>query len=129
MRNKEFDEYLTLFENSIIVAGVEIGMLGKSELVPSREGKLSRTPFGRKIGMRVENDFPLSIDYYGHMKKTTGFYEMLKEVGEAQVRMVECIVVHFASIKIEQIVEIQSDMVAGFPVFKKQMLRERGFKK
>ena len=128
MKKGEFVEYLGEFEIAVICKGVMDGVFGKKEMVPSRNGKLSRTPFGRLIGSKLEYSSPLAIDYYGHMKKSTGFYEMLAEA-DIQVRMIECDVVHFASLKIEDIVEISPELIAKFPVFKKQMLKRRGFKK
>ena len=128
MLKSEFAEYLGEFEIAVICKGVLNGMFGKKEMVPTRNGRLSRTPVGRLIGSNIKYSDPLAIDYYGHMKKSTGFYEMLTEI-KTQVRMIECNVVHFASIKIEEIVEISPGLVAKFPVFKKQMLKRRGFKK
>jgi len=128
MDTESFKSYLDLFELRVVCHGVVKEVFGKKEMVATRNGKLARTPFGRLIGSQLEFVNPLAIDYYGHLKKSTGFFDMLTEV-DSQVRMIECDVVHFASIKIEDIVEIDPGMVAKFPVFKKQMLKRRGFKK
>jgi hypothetical protein len=124
----DFKKYLKQFEIWIVVAGVRTGVFGQKEVIPARRGKLADTPFGRTIGLKFDSELPLAIDYYGHMKKSTGFFEMIAEV-DTQVRMIECPVVHFASIKLDDIVELSSTLISDFPVFKREMLRLRGFKK
>jgi hypothetical protein len=128
MNESDFKKYLNAFESQVICQGVVYGVLGQKELVATRNGKLSRTAFGRLIGNELNFDHPLAIDYYGFLKKSIGFKEMVRE-SEAQLRMIECVVVHFAAVKIEEIVEISPNLVAEFPVFKQQMLKRRGFKK
>jgi hypothetical protein len=123
-----FETYLRRFEQDVICEGVKRGVLGQKEMVAVRNGKLCKTEFGKLLGFELAFDCPLAIDYYGFMKKSTGFRAMLSET-RSQVRMIECDVVHFASVKMEDIVEIAPKLVAEFPVFKKQMLEKRGFKK
>jgi hypothetical protein len=127
MEREQFQSYLQRFEMDVICQGFLSGVFGKKEMVTTRNGKLVRTDFGKLVGSNFEFSHPLAIDYYGHTKKSTGFYAMLAEI-ETQVRMIECDVVHFASIKIEDVVEVGSELVARFPIFKKQMLKRRGFK-
>jgi len=123
----DFKKYLLQFEAQIIVVGVCRNVFGRSEVIPARRGKLAATSFGKIIGLEFPAKSPIAIDYYGHMKKSTGFFEMIAEV-DTQVRMIECSVVHFASIKLDDIVELSPELISDFPVFKREMLRLRGFK-
>ena len=127
-----FRSYLRKFEHDVIAAGVEKGLLGKDKLVPLRNGKLARSKFGKLIGVRIDSEIVFAVDYYGHMKKSRGLVNTANDTSaekEGQVRLLEAPVVHFASIKIEDIASLDVNMIALFPTFKQKMLIERGFKK
>jgi hypothetical protein len=125
-----FYGYLERFEKNIIIAGAQAGVLGKVEMVPVRPGKLSARPFGRLLGRYVKSDFPAVVDYYGYMKATLGFMtlvEKMTKIDNSQVKSLDMIVVHFASIRIEKVAALDKSLVSDFPWFKSELLRSRGF--
>jgi len=128
MDEGRFKEYLTEFEQKVIVQGVVNTILGRPEMVAVRNGKLSKTPYGRLVGGEIPTDVLMSIDYYGLTKRSTGFGAIVRDI-DGQVRILESQVVHFASIRIENVAELAPELVAEFPAFKQKLLRERGFKK
>ena len=133
MKEYKFGQYKLRFEATVI-HGATMKLLGKQKMVPVRKGKLSRTAFGKAVGDVINSHAVIVIDYYGHMKKSIGFIrnveEQIKKHEGMQVRMVESMVVHVASIKIEQLVKLTEDpqLVAFFPLFKADILKLRGFK-
>ena len=131
---KDFKKFLSVFEQVVILSGTGKGVLGRSELVPIRSGKLAKTHFGREMGEILLSKEIAVIDYYGHLKRSIGFMEKAAQVRSdlpgRQVRMVESSIVHFASIKIEVVASLTTDilLVAKFPEFKNYILALRGFK-
>ncbi len=128
MDQGRFKDYLTEFEEKVIVQGVEKNILGRPEMVAVRNGKLSKTPYGRLVGGVISTDVLMAIDYYGLTKKSLGFSAIVRDI-DGQVRILESQVVHFASIRIENVAELATELVAEFPAFKHKLLKERGFKK
>jgi len=127
---ENFKEYLSLFESHVLASKALFGV--KEELVPVRPGRLSRAPVGALLGSTFVLPEPLVVDYYGHLKKSSGFLVKVerakkKYVGK-QVRMVLAPVVHFATVKIEVVAKLAPELVADFPAFKKRILNTRGFK-
>ncbi len=121
----DFDAYLRAFEERVVLRGLSV--LGRTELVPMRNGRLVRTLFGRHVGVLFSYPDPVAIDYYGLYKKSSAVMEEMKALRGRQVRMIEAVVVHFASIRIEQVALVEPGLVAGFPAFKERLLRLRGF--
>ena len=124
------DEYLKLFEKNIVVAGVEQNLIQYSKvMVPVKDGKLDGTQFGEFLGNRFDSEKILVIDYYGLLKKSSGFIERYNSYTEVEVKRLQSDIVHFASIKIEDIVNLDKDLAVDFPGFKKYLVALRGFKK
>lgn len=130
MTKDEFQKTLDLFEREVIIRGVGGGHLGREEMVPVRNGKLSKQPFGKLVGLEVESETSLAVDYYGHLKKSSGFFRDVKDATptDTQARMMRSTVVHFASIKVEDVVLLAPELVPVFPILKHELLRRRGFK-
>ena len=126
-----FIDYREEFERKVIIAGIEQNCLGKSERVSANSGRLSAKPFGDKMGVEVNTDIVCAIDYYGHIKKSNGFGNMMRGLRKRffgkQIKFVRVIVVHFASIRLEKIAKLAPDLIAKFPKFKKEILDARGF--
>lgn len=121
----KFSQYMTLFEERVLIR-----MRGKQELVPARPGRLARSGFGRKVGCFFESDRPVVINYYGHFKKSVSFVEVEGQVRDqygGQIRMISGEVVHFASVRIEDVARLAPDLVKWFPHFKTKVLKLRGF--
>ena len=130
---KQFLRYLTIFETEFIPKGIKSGVLGKSWLVSVRPGKLSKTAYGQLIGDCINSEISFAIDYYGHIKKSKGLIHVINEKSLAikgrQLKKVQSTMVHFASIKIEDIAEITKDpfIITKFSEFKKVLLMNRGY--
>jgi len=126
-----FEKYKLDFEQAIVV-GVSAGLLGSVKPVPVSPGKLQKCRIGRVLGETIAVSTIMVIDYYGYMKKSTGFLRLVKEIAEEQkgkqVKMVSSTVVHFNSIRLEVVARIAPNIVAGFGDFKKAILDAREFK-
>lgn len=132
--DKSFQKYIKDFEDVVIETGVAINSLGVFTLIPIRPGKLLTTVFGRSIGSVSASFFSFAIDYYGFIKPSRGLiedYEMRKQqLHGRQLRKIGGLLVHFASLKIEEVDRLSnSNLTAGFPKFKKTLIEMRGFKK
>ncbi len=128
----QFGEYMAAFELTVLASAVNQGLLGRREVLPVRPGKLTRSQFGTKIGAVFSSKVSFAVDYYGLLKRSSGLLDEIKwiqdELRGRQVKAVESIVVHFASVRIEDVARMNPALVGGFPVFKKAVLDSRGFK-
>lgn len=127
----EFAIYLERFESDIIVAGFEQGIFkGKKRMVPLKDGKLDSSKFGKFLGNRFDYKTPMAIDYYGLIKKSTGFENKITDMGkDIQIKALEILVIHFASIKMEAISQLNNNLIVDFPRFKKFLVELRAFNK
>lgn len=131
MSTMPFEEYLQKLE-SMIVAGIITGKLGKVEMLSMRPGKLAVTAFGKRIGKVHPHETSFAIDYYGHYKRSAGFrrHRKGKFAVPYQIRSAQTTVVHFASLRIEDIAAMGTPaLITGFPTFKAALLELRGLKK
>jgi len=126
-----FAEYMGRFEVQVIAKGIDVGCLGKKEIISVRDGKLAASPFARKMGRLVPHSAPFAVDYYGYVKKSNGLLayigETQREFSGAQIKGIPAAVVHFAAIRVEKIAKLAPELVADFPRFKKEILDARGF--
>lgn len=134
MNHLNFRKFLIKFENEVILRGVEQGALGQYELVACRTCKSDKSRFAQAIGKILPYKMPIVIDYYGYYKKSIGFYTLVeeekKQINNRQIKMVGSTVVHFASIKIEDINHLtdSSYLTSKFAEFKMLVLEKRGFR-
>lgn len=128
MINDTFEGCLYALEQDVIVPAVESGRFGTKKLVPVRDGRLIHSGFGSFLIGQVDANVPLAVDYYGFLRKSAGFADLILSMQGVQVRMIEAMVVHFASIKIEDVAEIAPTFVQYFPKLKNFLLEIRGFK-
>lgn len=124
--------YLKAFEKKVVEAGVMSGLFDKSAMVPLRPGKLSRTPFGLFVGLTIDSPLSFAIDYYGLIKPSLGLRRDAQMSAQQyygkQIKKMEAILIHFASVKIEDVDSLSnSELTAGFPKFKSLVLEMRGF--
>lgn len=122
-------QYLVDFENKVIIEGLQSGIFGRKIMIPVKRGRLYKSEFGDFVGVSFDCESAFVIDYYGLLKKSTGFVLMLKGYEDIEVKRVRVPVAHFASIKIEHIADLAPDLVVEFPTFKKHLVKLRGFKK
>lgn len=133
MGSINFLKYLNKFESEVICAGVRKSIIGKELQVNVRDGRLSHTKYARFLGTQINSNDVFVIDYYGYLKRSKGFVDLLEEEREAirnrQIKSIKTRVVFFASLKIEQIAEITSSqyLKGGFSEFKNEVLYWRGF--
>ena len=128
MKKDDFVPYQKNFEEDVLCM---LQALAIMKMIPVRPGKLAKTKFGALVGSVFDYAPPLVIDYYGFLKRSTGLIEKVDEmraklVGR-QLRMVKAPVVHFASVRMEDVAIRAPELVAGFPDFKKTILDARGF--
>jgi hypothetical protein len=134
MGHINFKNYLTKFEKEVILAGVVQGIFNTSQWMSVKNNALSSSTFAKMMGRFLPYDEVFVLDYYGYSKKSAGFYNMLKEqrkhTNGQQVKMMQSVVVHFNSIKIEQMAELTSNtyLLSNFTEFKNRVLQKRGFK-
>ena len=124
--------YIEDFEQ-MIAKGVKDQTFNKTEIVSIRGSKLGKTKFGILLGFTIDSNTEFAIDYYGYFKRSRGFNSKItvlkKEIKAKQLKAVATIVIHFASIRIEQIAKLDASLVGGFPAFKNFILEKRGFRK
>ncbi len=125
----EFKDYLEKFEKDIVVRGIKAALLGRYMMIPIRRGKLEKTEFGKILGPEFIYLEPAAIDYYGLIKKSSGLVAKFANSTELQVRAVRAPIVHFASLKIENISDLAPELVRNFPEFKKMLVVLRQFKR
>jgi len=131
MDTVKFAAYMKSFEESVIIKGFESGIFDKKGMVPYKKGKLHNTDYGKAIGIWFAYDKSLAVDYYGLVKKSDGLcheFDSLVKKG-IHVTSMKSPLVFFASVKIETVQELCSDLVADFPAFKAHLIQLRGFKK
>lgn len=127
MKIKQFRNYLCKFEEQVIIKGLEEGAFGKTMMISAKRGRLDSTKFGQLIGTQFEYSNPLVIDYYGLIKKSTGFVKKLNSIEDLEIKAAQALTVHFASIKDAHIVKLAPDLIVGFPPFKEYLIRVRNF--
>ena len=96
-------------------------------MISAKRGRLDSTKFGQLIGTQFEYSNPLVIDYYGLIKKSTGFVKKLNSIEDLEIKAAQALTVHFASIKDAHIVKLAPDLIVGFPPFKEYLIRVRNF--
>jgi len=125
-----FKTYMHSFESVFIVRAMPD--IGRESLIPIHQGRLSRTKFAKVIGGLFDCERPVVIDYYGYLKRSTGFAEYVRRlIGEykgGQIRAVTATLVFFAAVKMEDVAKSSPELVAHFPLFKGMVLDARGFK-
>ena len=98
----DIQQFLKRFERDIIEVGVIKGVFSNVTTVPTSHGKLYKTGFAKTVGQIVDSPLNFCLDYYGHKKKSKGFFEhvfnLQKNHGVAP-KAVDVITVHFESIK------------------------------
>lgn len=127
-----FNQYMESFELTIMAVGAIRNLIGHEEVRTVTPGKLHRTAYGCKMGSFFTSSVPFAIDYYGHLKKSSGLNQIIADIRKQcfgkQVKSMSFWVVHFASVRIETIAHLNHQLVGGFPLFKREILESRGFK-
>lgn len=134
MASINFVKYLRKFENEIIREGVLRGIIGSAKLITCRPLPFDSSRFAREMGKYLPYEESMVIDYYGYYKKSKGFFSYAESLSQGnndrQVKSITSNVVHFASLKIEDIALINSNpyLVSKYVEFKRMVLEKRGFR-
>lgn len=127
-----FNGYRDDFEIAIIEKGIEVGVFDTRGHVSVNRSKMAYTAFAKRLGAAIKTYKIFAVDYYGYIKKSTGFIDSLHmQIGilrGKQIKSMRVPLVHFASIKMEDVAKINSNMLKEFPKFKQTILTLRGFK-
>lgn len=124
-----FETYMRDFEGCLARA-VRDGILGRLERVTLKPNVLASLSFGQRMGQYIQSDVPFIIDYYGYMKRSLAQETLiLQEQSQSPTpRFTMAIVIHFASLRIEDILACTPrEMLPGFVEFKKTILAARKF--
>lgn len=127
-----FEEYRDLFEQDVILRGLNQGRFTRTVEISSRDGKLNGSPFGQFMGKAVKTDQLLVLDYYGYLKRSDGLCTLIQDVREqrpkTQFKLPDIPIIVFAGIRPELVISLAPELVGQFPHFKKCVLDNRGFK-
>ena len=126
--------YLKEFETRVVIEGAVSGMIGASERVSLRsKTKLFLSDFGKTFGSDLDTDEIVVFDLYGLLKKSRGFHALKNIIDSGsfdrsgQVRSIFAPVIHFASIRYEEILHLAPDLIMEFSSIKRALLDLRGF--
>lgn len=120
--DKQFFEYMYSFELALI----NVNDFWKPGVITSRECKLSTQKFGQLMGIRLDTDLNCVMDYFGLLKKSKGFF---REARLCTDKNVPTRILHFQSIKIENLISLSPNLIEYFPTFKQIILDIRQFPK
>ena len=134
MENKNdnpFVDYLLRFEKEIMLEGYLSGLFkGSQEKVISlRPGKLDETKLALFLGKEFQSSNVVAFNFYGFHKFSSGLIKVVNENKNIfpNIKAIKSGIVHFQSVKIEHIQQLQKDLLPGFPDFKKFIVNLRGF--
>ena len=105
-------DFLIRFEREIAEEGIKQGIFQTTRKIPIRSGKLTHKKFGKLVGSVITSNYPFVVDYYGHCKKSTGFFEhvfRIKHETGILPSMVKVPVVHFEAVKDKHFYELIPD--------------------
>lgn len=130
MELERFQKLVTNFEKNIIIDGIKKGRFSRRVVVSTNYCKLARKNFGKRIGNVIDTDLVVVIDYYGYLKRSRGFIKKYRR--NSFPKEVLSHVIHFASVKMEDVVALVPNNVAAmldFPRLKNEILILRGFRR
>jgi len=120
----DFYEYLKEFEVKVIIQGILLGHFGKIEKISTKQTRLAL--FEKYLGSEIYTEVVMAVDYYGYYKKSSSLIDISRDLG-SQHKMLDAIIIHFASVRMDQIAKLAAHLIEGFPHFKNELLYLRGF--
>jgi len=120
--DEQFYDWLDMFEYNIL----SLPGLWKPHQITTKNNRKFES-FGKILGTAFYSPDILTIDYLGYLKKSTGFFQYLKQTNE-NPRMVKGKILYFQSVKMEHMTEFPPELLSNFWEFKKTLLKIRGFK-
>lgn len=129
----DYKKYMTDFEKEVICRGFMDNVFGKrcEEIVPLRFGKMSETQFGSFMGKTFVFNKVLAINYYGYFKLSSQIIVIKNQASKifGELRSIKSPVVHFNSIRIEDVKSFAPQLFDDFLEFKKYIVGLRWEKK
>lgn len=123
--DREFTQYLYNFEDAFLNRNPH-DILWKDRVISVRESRLKSHAFGQILGTVFEHPIPCAFDYYGLQRKSTALIHELATTTDKNTLV--CSVLNFQSVKVEDILNIDSNLIQEFAQFKATLLKIRGFK-
>lgn len=120
-----FHVYLARFENEVLIQGYQKGYWGSVVNVSTRRGVLAGEPIGRLVGDRFVCEYPLAIEYGGHIKKSTGFMALAVQLEDLAMRTIRAPLVNVSSCRVEDVYTLSPELVEGFVPFKRELIIAR----
>jgi len=118
--NKHFFEYMMEFERQLLRCD-----LGRDRIVNTeRQKNINLMDMAYSMGWEIDSPVIGAIDYYGFIRKTTGLIEKGHTINS---RVLIAPVINFQSIKMSDLVRVDSRLVTFFPEYKNVILTLRGF--
>lgn len=130
MELEHFQKLVKDFEKNIIIEGVNRGRFSRKVVVSTKNCKLSRKDFGKRVGNVIDTDRVIVVDYYGYLKRSRGFIKKYRRSSFPKEVLTHMI--HFASIKMEDVASLIPNNVHAmldFPRLKNEILILRGFRR
>lgn len=129
MDGKKATDYLQEFERRVVIDGFRRELIGKTgeEVVPLRAGRLAKEALGQFVGKSFHCDSVLAINYYGLYKLSSGIYAAVESVRMLfpDLRSIKSPVVHFNSLKAENVIALAPDLAPDYERFKKYIVQLR----
>lgn len=131
MELSKFHILINNFEKNIVVKSIIQKRFSRKEIIATKNCKLFNYDFGKMVGSIIDTEIVLIIDYYGYLKRSRGFLKKMRSKGRPFPKELRAYVVYFASIKMEDIAIMTSDVsvMLDFPRLKNEILILRGFRK
>jgi len=118
--NRYFFTYMSEFEEAVLKS-----TFSKDRFIrTARQTNDNLVNIAYSIGWEIETDVCGAIDYYGFIKRSTGLVYGVEEMGTP---VVLAKVVNFQSLRMQDLIQIDSKLVAFFPEYKNVILTLRGF--
>lgn len=112
-------DYLLEFENKVLLKIYQSSANSmKVEPVPIRPGKLLKTDFGGFIGQSFQHKDLIAFNYYGLFKISSGIINVDRDGSNT----VMAPVIHFSSVKIEDVEQHCKELIVDFVSFKKSLV-------
>ena len=120
----DFLRYMSEFEHYVVIPGLEQGLFGKKVYVPFRGMRMENSALGRLLGTRLQWETPAAIEYFGLVKRSTGFMALGAQIGDLRLG-VDVPLVNFSAIKDKHIVQLRPELLIDFPAFKQEIITVR----
>ncbi len=119
-------EYLQKFEKEVLIKIFETNFTRLPEPVPFNQ-KITKTKFGFFLDSSFDYNEVLAFDYYGLFKLSKGILKVKSRYSKTfpSIKIINAPVIHFSSIKKEQVQLLAPHLYKGFNDFKNYLVKLR----